>query len=143
MFLSSPFTPFICDVRTIFNITFGFLSVFFVCVCVCVCDYSSCWALNFTWTLTTLHCYSAPPQSLNLTLYFTSTCFVCPLTSYCEYRWFYYCFLSSFLLAVYIVDLLPLLNICLNQWGFSFSKFPFLIFMFQSWPFLFHWEKPL
>ena len=63
------------------------------------------------------------PTVTEFDLIFYIYLFVCALTSYCEYRWFYYRFLSSFLLAGYMVDLLPLLNICLNQWAFSFPNF--------------------
>ena len=45
--------------------------------------------------------------------YFISNCFVYPLTAYCGYRWFYYFCLLTLLLALYMVDLLPLLYICL------------------------------
>ena len=53
-----------------------------------------------------------PPSIWFLTLYFTSFCFVYPSTTYFGYRWFYY-----FLLALYMVDLLPLMYVCLYRWA--------------------------
>ena len=49
--------------------------------------------------------------------------FVCALTTYSVYRWFCYFFSLTFLLSLYVIGLLPLLNICLYQWNFSFHNF--------------------
>ena len=72
------------------------------------------------------------PCLLFLTSYFTSFCFVYPLTTYCGYRWFYYfclltlyCFINGWSTTFTVYLLLPL------------RFFPFVIFMFPAVSFSF------
>ena len=53
------------------------------------------------------------------------------LIMYCAYRWYSYFDLLSFLLAVYVVDLLTLLYICLYQQIFLFIHLIFLVAAFS------------
>ena len=110
----------------------GFWFVVTVCVCVYTHTHThtyihiiilSCWSLKFKHILTTLHFYFPLYVLQFLISYFTSFCFVYPLTTYCGYRWLYYFCHLTFLLALYVIDLLPLLYICLYQWDFSFHNF--------------------
>ena len=84
----------------------------------------SCCSLNFKCILNTLHLYS-PPLTITVLIYFTSNCFRYPLTAYCGYRWYYYFYLSTSLLALCVDDFLPLLYVCLYWWTFSFHNFLF------------------
>ena len=93
----------------------------------------SCWPLKFKHILTTLH-FLPPFHVYNFDIIFTSFCFVYPLATYCRYRWFYNFCLLTFLLALYMANILPLLYICLYQWDF----FPFMFHV----SFLFTWKSP-
>ena len=53
------------------------------------------------------------------------------LTAYCGYRWFYYFCLLTFLLALYVVDFLPLLYICK---GFCFLYLLTVLFFSRNAP---------
>ena len=46
--------------------------------------------------------------------------FFISLIVYCGYRWFYSFHLLTFLTPLYVLDLLPLLYICIYQWDSSF-----------------------
>lgn len=73
--------------------------------------------------------YSTPPHLLFLTTYFTSF-FLCASLNYFS--------LLTFLIALYMVDLLLLLCILLYQWGVSFHNFPI-----SSCGFIFTKKSPL
>ena len=80
----------------------------------------SCWSLNFTCILKTLHLYCLP---FLITVFdLTSNCFIYPLTAYCGYRWFCYLCLLTSLLSLSMDNFLNLLSACLYLWAFTFLK---------------------
>ena len=122
---------------TNFTVTFWFLFLFFVYIllifvlwlpwgfyiavhmyCVLVL---SCWSLNLKCILDTVHLYS-PPLKITVFDIIFYICFVCPLTVYCEYRWFYYFCLLTFL-VLHVDVFLSLWYVCLYQWAFPFCNF--------------------
>ena len=128
---------------TFFRVMFVFLFLFCVCICYrfVVCAYHEvyvyvydCFRLlmsYFQCILTTLYFYPLHSWLLFLMSYFTSNCFVYPLTVYCWYRWFHYFCLLSFLLALCMDDFLPLLYVCVYKWVFHLVIFMFLVVAFS------------
>ena len=92
----------------------------------------NCWSLNFKHIFIILHLYPPPLTMIVLDIIF-SNCFVYPLIAYCGYKWFYCC-LSTFLLALCMDDFLSLMYVSLYQWAFSFCNFhfPSLFFIKRS-----------
>lgn len=98
----------------------------------------SWWSLKFKCILKALHIYS-PHHVLCFWCHILPLNFVYPLTSYCRYRWFYYFCLLTFILALFVVDPLLLVYVCLYLWDFFFS---FVIFLYFG-PVLFCLKKSL
>ena len=116
-----------------------------LCVCVCVCVFITYfwfvvtmssiylpiivlrhWSLNFKCILTSLNFkILLPSWLLFLTSYFTSFCFVYPLTGYFRSWWFcYFCLLTFSLACTWLIYYLY----CI--FAFIDELFPFIIFMF-------------
>ena len=88
----------------------------------------SCWS-KFKYILTTLHFLPITMFKI-LASYFTTFCFVYPLTSYCIYRWFDNFYLLTFLLAwsitftVYLPLLIRFYLLCFMFLFFLLGKVP-------------------
>ena len=106
---------FVCILQTLLWLLWDFCIVV-----ISICD--KLLISNFKWI-----CPLLPSQLLFLIPCFTSKCFVYPLTAYCRYRWFYYFFLLTSLLALCVGDFLPLLYVHLYCWAFPPMSFLFLI----------------